>query len=95
MALFIAGGVVLAAAVALDLMFRIRMTRLGHWSALFKGGSFNYAEYHRLGMQQGWAAWPVYLMWALYTCGVAFTCSRRFEAAWTTAASRHIGNVNG
>jgi hypothetical protein len=70
MALFIAGGVVLAAAVALDLMFRIRMTRLGHWSALFKGGSFNYAEYHRLGMQQGWAAWPVYLMWALYTCGV-------------------------
>jgi hypothetical protein len=70
MPLLIAGGVLLGAAIALDLMFRMRMAELGKWTPLLKGGAFDYSEYHRLRNDQGWAAWPVYLMWALYVCGL-------------------------
>lgn len=70
MALLIASGALLSMAIALDLMFRLRIVRLGHWTALFKGGSFNYAEYHRVRVEHGWAAWPVWAMWALYVCGI-------------------------
>jgi hypothetical protein len=70
MRLLIASSVLLGAAIALDLMFRMRMAHLGKWSPLFKGGAFNYSEYHRLRGDQGWVAWPVYLMWTLYVCGI-------------------------
>jgi hypothetical protein len=69
-ALLIAGGVLLGVAAALDLMFRMRMAQLGRWSALFQGGAFNYAGYHRLCVERGWARWRVYLMWTLYICGL-------------------------
>ena len=70
MGLLIAGGALLGMGIALDLVFRLRLARLGDWAALFKGGSFDYAEYHRLRVGRGWDAWPVYLMWALYICGI-------------------------
>jgi hypothetical protein len=70
MPLQIAGGILLGSGIALDLMFRLQMARLGQWAPLFKGGSFNYAEYHRVRIKQGWPAWPVYVMWALYVCGI-------------------------
>lgn len=71
MALLIVGGALLAMAIALDLTFRVRMARLRDWTALFKGGSFDYAEYHRVRDEQRWDAWPVWAMWALYVCGIA------------------------
>ena len=70
MALLIAGGVLLGLATALDLMFRMRMARLGDRAVFLKGGSFNYAEYHRAGVERGWDVWPVWAMWALYVCEI-------------------------
>lgn len=70
MALLIAGGVLLGLATGLDLMFRIRMARLGDWAVFLKGGSFNYSEYHRVRVENGWDAWPVWAMWTLYIFGI-------------------------
>jgi hypothetical protein len=70
MALLVMGGAVLAAAIILDFFFRERMAQKGQWAPLFQGGIFNYAEYHRIRVAHGWAAWPVYVMWALYVCGI-------------------------
>jgi len=71
MLLLILGGILIGAATILDSIFRIRMTRIGHRSALLQGGAFNYSEYHRIRQLHGWAAWPVYLMWVLMTSGIA------------------------
>ncbi len=70
MALLVLGGALLLGAVIMDFFFRARMAGKGQWTPLFQGGLFNYAEYHRVRNAQGWAAWPVYLMWALYICGI-------------------------
>ena len=70
MALLIAGGILLGSGIALDLVFRLQMARFGQWAPLFKGGSFNYAEYHRFRIAHGEPAWPVYLMWVFYICGL-------------------------
>jgi hypothetical protein len=70
MGLIVAGGSLLGAATILDLFFRARLARSGKWTPLFQGGIFNYAEYHRARVARGWAAWPVYLMWAFYVCGI-------------------------
>lgn len=63
-ALFFCGGV-------LDMIFRERMARLGYKWVFLKGGTFNYKEYHQARRANGWPAWPVYLMWAAYICGIA------------------------
>jgi hypothetical protein len=78
MTLLIVGGVLLVAALTLDFAFRMRMVQLGQWSALLQGGAFNYAEYHRRCVDQGWARWPVYLMWVLYICGLALLVAGSF-----------------
>jgi hypothetical protein len=61
----------MGAAAVLDTIFRMRMARAGQPSALVKGGAFNYAEYHKIRSEHGWAGWPVYLMWVLIICGIA------------------------
>jgi hypothetical protein len=70
MALLVMGGALLVGAIILDFFFRARMAGKGQWTPLFQGGMFNYVEYHRLRIAQGWAAWPVYIMWVLYICGI-------------------------
>ena len=70
MALLIAGGVLLGFATALDLMFRMRVARLGDRAVFLKGGLFNYSEYHRVRVENGWDAWPVWAMWTLYLFGI-------------------------
>jgi hypothetical protein len=70
MTLLILGGLLIAAANILDAIFRERMTRAGDGAALWLGGAFNYAEYHRIRTKYGWAAWPVYMMWAMMICGI-------------------------
>jgi ABC-type uncharacterized transport system permease subunit len=71
MAMLVLGFLLLVLAIVLDFVFRFRMTRIGHPRSLLKGGDFDYAEYHKVRREHGWAAWPVYLMWAMLTCGIA------------------------
>jgi hypothetical protein len=71
MAILVIGSSLVAAAVALDFIFRFRMARIGHRWELLRGGAFDYREYHKVRPKRGWAAWPVYLMWAIFTCGIA------------------------
>jgi hypothetical protein len=69
--LLISGAVLLGIGGILDSLFRSRMMRLGHKWALLQGGAFNYKEYHQARKRQGWAAWPVYVMWSAFLCGIA------------------------
>lgn len=71
MALLIIGGALIGIPTVLDVVFRERLTRLGHRTALIQGGAFNYAAYHRVRIAPGRAAWPAHIMWALYICGIA------------------------
>lgn len=71
MTMMISGIALMAFGSALDTVFRLRMTRLGHKWVFLKGGTFNYKEYHQIRGANGWSAWPVYLMWAAYICGIA------------------------
>ncbi len=72
MAVLILGGVLIGGAAVLDSLFRWRMSRIGYKWAIILGGAFNYSHYHKVRKQHGWAAWPVYLMWAMWICGIAF-----------------------
>ena len=56
----------------MDSVFRLRMARIGDKWALLQGGAFDYSRYHKVRKEQGWAAWPVYAMWATVVCGIAF-----------------------
>jgi len=71
MLMMVLGIAFLAAAGAMDLVFRFRMKHLGHKWMLLRGGTFNYREYHQVRRANGWPAWPVYVMWAAYGCGIA------------------------
>ena len=57
--MMICGIVVMAFGSALDTIFRLRMTRLGHTWLSLRGGTFNYKEYHQVRRLNGWSAWPV------------------------------------
>jgi len=70
MAMIVLGVLLASAAMVLDFTFRLRMTRLGHKWALLQGGTFDYRRYHKVRAEHGWAAWPVYLMLGLVTCGI-------------------------
>jgi hypothetical protein len=72
MVMLIVGGLLLVAGGVLDSVFRFRMFRIGHRWALLQGGAFDYSRYHKVRTEHGWAAWPVYLMWVAWTCGIAF-----------------------
>jgi hypothetical protein len=70
LAFMILGGMLIVVAAGLDVIFRERMVRLGHKRAMLQGGAFNFAEYHKVRINNGWAAWPVYLMWAPIASGI-------------------------
>jgi ABC-type uncharacterized transport system permease subunit len=72
MALLVLAAVLLVGAASLDTFFRFRMMRIGSKGALLKGGFFDYKNYHEVRADHGWAAWPVYLMWGMYICGIGF-----------------------
>lgn len=61
-----------AVGAVMDSVFRLRMARIGDKWALLQGGAFDYSRYHKVRKEQGWAAWPVYAMWATVVCGIAF-----------------------
>jgi hypothetical protein len=71
MVMLILGALLLAVGGVLDSVFRFRMSRIGQRWALLQGGAFDYNRYHKARKEQGWAAWPVYLMWVAWTCGIA------------------------
>jgi hypothetical protein len=71
MVMLISGVLLLAVGGVLDSVFRIRMFRIGQKWALLQGGAFNYSRYHRVRIENGWAAWPVFVMWAAWICGIA------------------------
>jgi len=73
MPFFILGIVFIIVAASLSFFFRLRMARLGNKMALLKAGTFDFREYHRVRAENGWAAWPVYLMWSLMICGIVST----------------------
>jgi hypothetical protein len=71
MVMLILGVLFLGVGGVLDSVFRFRMSRVGQRWALLQGGAFDYSRYHRARKEQGWAAWPVYVMWATVICGIA------------------------
>jgi hypothetical protein len=71
MVMLILGALLLAVGGVLDSVFRFRMSRIGQRWALIKGGAFDYSRYHKEREKHGWAAWPVYVMWAAWACGIA------------------------
>ena len=71
MVMLISGVLLLAVGGVLDSVFRFRMFRIGQKWALLQGGAFDYSRYHKVREEHGWAAWPVYLMWVAWTCGIA------------------------
>ncbi len=71
MIMLVFGLVLIGVAAILDSFFRVRMTRIGYKWALLEGGAFDYSKYHHERKQRGWAAWPVYLMWAAVISGMA------------------------
>jgi len=87
MAMLILGVILIGFATVLDTVFRARMTRIGHKWALLEGGAFDYSRYHRERKQHGWAAWPVYLMWAALVCGIALLIGGFFT--YFGASPRH------
>ena len=71
MVMLILGGLLLAVGSVLDSVFRFRMFRIGQRWALLQGGAFDYSRYHKVRAEHGWAAWPVYVMWVAWACGIA------------------------
>jgi hypothetical protein len=71
MLLLLFAGILLGTAVVMDSVFRERLLRAGYRYVWMMGGALNYDHYHTIRKLQGWPAWPVRLMWALYTCGIA------------------------
>jgi ABC-type uncharacterized transport system permease subunit len=70
MVFLVLAGVLIVTASALDWTFRERMASIGYRKAFLLGGALDYAEYHKSRQRHGWPAWPVYVMWALYICGI-------------------------
>lgn len=88
MILLVLGAVLIGVAAILDSFFRIRMQRIGDKSALLKGGAFDYSRYHRVRKEKGWAAWPVYAMWAAIVCGIALLIAGFFSYSGTNPLRR-------
>jgi hypothetical protein len=87
MVILILGAILIGFSAVLDSLFRARMTRIGHKWALLEGGAFDYTKYHRERKEHGWAAWPVYLMWAAGICGIALLVGGFFSYFGTSPAS--------
>jgi hypothetical protein len=78
MVMLILGALLLAVGGVLDSLFRFRVFRIGQRWALLQGGAFDYRRYHKVREENGWAAWPVYLMWVAWTCGIALLIAAFF-----------------
>jgi hypothetical protein len=72
MVLMVLGVALLVIATVRDLFFRIRLYRIGNKRALAESGTFDFRQYHQVRAEHGWAAWPVYLRWAMYIAGIGF-----------------------
>jgi hypothetical protein len=78
------GFLMIGVAAVLDSIFLLRMTRLGHRWALLQGGAFDYSKYHQVRKENGWAAWPVFLMWAAMIAGIGLLIGGFFTYFGTT-----------
>jgi ABC-type uncharacterized transport system permease subunit len=72
----------------LDFTFRSRMASIGYKWALFQGGAFDYSRYHKVRKENGWAAWPVYVMWSAIVCGLALLIAGFFSYFGTSPLRR-------
>jgi tetratricopeptide (TPR) repeat protein len=88
MIMLILGGLLIGVATLLDSFFRFRMQDIGDKWALLQGGAFDYSRYHKVRKQQGWAAWPVYVMWAAIICGIALLIAGFFSYFGTSPLRR-------
>src|SRR6516165_8373540 len=79
MVMLVLGAVLLGVGGILDSMFRLRMTRIGYKWALLQGGAFDYSRYHKVRVENGWAAWPVYVMWAAIVGGLVLLIAGFFS----------------
>jgi len=70
MQVIILGFTLIGLGSIMDFEFRLRLKRLGHKWVFLRRGSFDYSEYHRVRAANSWPAWPVYVMWAAYGCGL-------------------------
>jgi len=79
MRMLVLGAVLIGVAAVLDSFFRFRMEHIGEKWALLQGGAFDYSRYHKARKEQGWAAWPVYVMWVAVVCGIALLVAGFFS----------------
>ena len=84
------GALLIGVAAVLDSFFRFRMERIGEKWALLRGGAFEYSRYHKARKKQGWAAWPVYVMWVAVACGIALLIAGFFSYFGTTPTRRPL-----
>jgi len=56
--------------VALDVLVRFRLRKVGEQTRPFRGGLFNQAKYLRLRKRHHWSGWPVYLSWMVWLAGI-------------------------
>jgi len=88
MLMLVSGIAFIALGSGMDTIFRLRMGRLGHNWVFLRGGTFSYKEYHQVRSANGWPAWPVYVMWALYISGIALLIAGFFIAFGTHPPGR-------
>jgi len=90
MLLLILGALFIVVGAVMDSVFRLRMSRIGNKWALLQGGAFDYSRYHKARKKQGWAAWPVYVMWVAVVCGIALLIAGFFSYFGTTPTRRPL-----
>lgn len=86
--MLVLGALLVGIAAVLDSFFRARMQRIGDKWALLQGGAFDYGRYYKVCREQGWKAWPVYLMWATVACGIALLIAGFFSFFGTHPSRR-------
>ena len=87
MIMLVLGALLIGVAAVLDSFLRLRMARIGYKWALLQGGAFDYSRYHKVRVENGWAAWPVHVMWFTFTCGLALLIAGFF--AYFSSARMH------
>lgn len=68
---FWVAGLLLGIATLIDLVMKVRMTRIGYKWALFWGGAFDYGKYVKESRKHGWSFWPVPLFLFCVILGIA------------------------
>jgi hypothetical protein len=88
MPVIILGFALIGLGSVMDFEFRLRLKRLGKGWIFLRGGSFDHRDYHEVRAANGWPAWPVYVMWAPYGCGIALLITGFFIAFGTHPPGR-------